>query len=94
MEIRIIPAYLGWSNPGTGPENMRLFACDKQQPTAPRWDGEHGRVIEQAIREQNVATEGGRFVLVYVGDRFTTDLIVDEATDAIRRALSGEPSGD
>lgn len=87
MDVQIIPAYLGWSNPGTGPENMRLYATDKDQPTKPRWDGEHGRVVEQALRELAIGNEGHRFLIVHVGDRFTTELVVEETTEAIRRLL-------
>ena len=85
--MQITPAVLGWSNPTTGPESLRLYATDKGK--SPRWDGEHGRVVEQALREQGGTGEGDRYLVVRVGDRFTSDAdmtaVMTAVMDVLRR---------
>lgn len=80
-ERLVIPAELGWANPDTGPENLRLYAGDISNP---RWAQPHARVAEQPLMEQE-SREGDRFLIVRVGDRFTPD----EAVEAIRQAILG-----
>jgi len=83
MKPTVIPAVLGWSNPDTGPADLRAYATD--QGPSPRWAKPHARVIEDALIEAG-CTEGDRLAIVIIGDRFT-----DVDVDAIRAALS-EPT--
>jgi hypothetical protein len=62
-----IPVKLGWSNPDTGPESMRLYALDAGDQ--PRWAEPHARVAETAIRELVGLNEGARGVLVMETER-------------------------
>jgi hypothetical protein len=63
----VVTAVLGWSNPDTGPLSLRLYATD--QGDDPRWAKPHARVAEQPFIETG-ATEGDRFVIARVGNRF------------------------
>lgn len=63
----VIPAKLGWSNPDTGPEEMRLYALDAG--SSPRWAQPHARTVETAIRETTAWCEGARAVVIVTGTR-------------------------
>lgn len=82
----VIPAYLGWGNPERDKVSLRLYATDNDD--SPRWDRnyEGGRVVEYAAVERE-ATEGDRFLVVRVGNRFTPDEAMQRVTDAVRIAL-------
>lgn len=58
----VVPVKLGWSNPDTGPEQMRLYALDAGP--SPRWAQPHARVAETAIREAYGLIEGARGTVV------------------------------
>ena len=66
----VIPVKLGWSNPDTGPEEMRLYALDAGPN--PRWAKPHARTAETALKAHSVAwTEGVRGTVImnkYRGD--------------------------
>lgn len=65
--LAVIPARLGWSNPDTGPEEMRLYALDAGD--SPRWAKPHARTVETAIRETAHWVEGTRATVVVTGTR-------------------------
>lgn len=64
----IIPAVLGWKNPGDDGSQLRLYALDAGE--GPRWskDSETGRTLELAAQVDG--NEGHRYLLVHVGDRY------------------------
>lgn len=84
----VIPARLGWGNPERDKVQLRLYATDKGD--SPRWDTDYpgGRVVEYAAVEQE-ASEGDRFLVVRVGDRFTDDETMRRVAEAIVSALGG-----
>lgn len=86
----IIPAILGWSNPKTaGGANVRLYATD--QGDSPRWAADGGRTIERAIMERDGGMfEGDRYLVVHLGDRFTSQELEDRVKAAIAKALAEE----
>lgn len=61
-EVVTIPVKLGWSNPDTGPEDMRLYALDAGP--SPRWVQPHARTAETALRETPAWIEGARGFVV------------------------------
>lgn len=61
-DVVTVPVVLGWANPDTGPESLRLYATDAG--SSPRWVKPHARVAETAIRETSRATEGCRGVVI------------------------------
>lgn len=61
----VIPAKLGWSNPDTGPEQLRLYALDVDNQ--PRWAKPHARTVETAIRDTEYWHEGQRAVVIVTG---------------------------
>jgi hypothetical protein len=64
----VTTAYLGWGNPERDAVQMRLYATDVDD--SPRWAPEQGgRVVEYACTEHG-ATEGDRFLVVRLGNRF------------------------
>jgi hypothetical protein len=62
----VVPVTLGWSNPDTGPTDLRLYALD--QGPAPRWVQPHARVAEVPLVERG-GTEGDRYVVIRTGGR-------------------------
>lgn len=93
----IIPAYLGWGNPARDKVQLRLYATDDGD--SPRWDERYvgGRVVEYAAVERFGPREGDRFLVVRVGDRFTSDEVMARITDAVLAALDAptqKPTGD
>jgi hypothetical protein len=86
MSDRVIPACLGWGNPERDKVQLRLYATDLD--ASPRWstDFPGGRVVEYAATERK-GTEGDRYLVVRVGNRFTTDEVVTQLTEAITEAL-------
>ena len=90
----IIPAYLGWGNGERDAVGLRLYATDREPATGPRWDSNcvGGRVVEYAVTERFGQAEGDVFLVVRVGDRFTTDEVIERTSQAIVRALA--TSGD
>lgn len=88
IEPTIIPAVLGWSNPGTaGGENVRLYALDKGD--SPRWDGD-GRTIERALIEHDEMPpymEGDRYLVVRIGDRYISDKDQQQIIEMIKSGL-------
>lgn len=62
-----VPVVLGWANPDTGPEQLRLYALDAGP--SPRWATPHARVVETALQQTTGAGEGCRGVVVIVEDR-------------------------
>lgn len=86
MSEGIIPACLGWGNPERDKVQLRLYATDKG--LSPRWAEETGgRVAEYAVVERFGPAEGDRFLIVRVGDRFTTDDEMNRITVAITKFL-------
>lgn len=84
--VIVLPAVLGWSNPDTGPESLRLYATD--QGCSPRWVKPHARVVETALRESPADTsEGDRYVVVRVGNRFTSDETTAACVVAVHNAI-------
>lgn len=89
----VVPAVLGWSNPDTGPENLRLYATDRGN--APRWVRPHARVVEQALRETAATGEGDRYLVIRLGTRFLSDDAAAAAALAVIAVISGqEPAAD
>lgn len=88
--MRVIPAYLGWGNPERDKVGLRLYATDHEDATAPRWDTAYlgGRVVEYAATERG-GTEGDRFLVVRVGNRFTSDEEMESVAAAVVAALEG-----
>jgi hypothetical protein len=86
-DYAVIPAYLGWRNePDRLP--LRLYATDDGD--SPRWDTRwpSGRVAEQAITERfGLNCEGDRYLVVRVGNRFTSDEMLQSVAAAVRKAL-------
>jgi hypothetical protein len=88
VNIHIVPAVLGWANPDTGPEQLRLYALDKGD--GPRWAKPHARVVETALRENATHYEGDRFLVVHIGkDRFVSPEQLEVAAMAVANALDG-----
>lgn len=89
----VIPAYLGWGNPERDTVQLRLYATD--EGSKDRWDDRFpgGRVVEYAVTERH-GTEGDRYLVVRVGNRFTTDGRMTEVTEAIESVLRPAVSGD
>lgn len=86
MSGDIIPASLGWANPERDAVGLRLYATDKGD--APRWDdAPGGRVAEYAVVERFGQAEGDRFLIVRVGDRFTTDATMHKVANAALHAI-------
>lgn len=87
---RITPAVLGWSNPVTaGGANVRLYATDVDN--GPRWAENGGRTVERAIVERDGGMfEGDRYLIVHLGDRFTTADVEARIAAAIAEALDAE----
>lgn len=85
----VIPAVLGWSNPDTaGGANVRLYALDVSGN--PRWAPDGGRTIERALIERDGGfSEGDRYLVVRIGDRFVDDTTQQKVTQAITAALDG-----
>lgn len=82
-----LPCTLGWSNPDTGPENVRLYALDAGP--SPRWAKPHARVAETAIREHDGGMrEGDRYLVVRVGDRFVDDDLIAYVADRIPQLVA------
>lgn len=84
----VVPCVLGWSNPGTGPESLRLYALDQGQ--SPRWARPKERVPEAALVEAG-AGEGWRCVVVAVGDRYTDERVVAAVQAALATIDVGAP---
>lgn len=84
----VIPCTLGWANPDTGPENVRLLALDAGP--SPRWAKPHARVAETAIREAGRPWEGDRYLVVQVGDRFVDDARLAALAERVRALLIEE----
>jgi len=61
-ETVTVPVKLGWSNPDTGPEGMRLYALDAGDQ--PRWAKPHARVAETALLAYGGLHEGCRGVVI------------------------------
>jgi hypothetical protein len=59
--VAVIPAVLGWANPDTGPNQMRLYALD--DGPNPRWAKPHARTLETALDESCGLFEGMHAVL-------------------------------
>jgi hypothetical protein len=80
---RVVPAYLGWGNPERDTVGLRLYATDRGE--SPRWDREFkgGRVAEYALP----GSEGDRYLIVHLGDRFTADEVAERVVAAIDAAL-------
>lgn len=81
--MTVIPAVLGWSNPTTGPAEVRVYAADVPNS---RWHGEHGRIVEDALTEQG-AHEGDRLLVVRLGGRFVSDEQRDEVAARVQAVL-------
>lgn len=81
----IIPAVLGWKNPARDDTSLRLYALDKA--SNPRWDGPAGRTAETAICETVGAYEGDRFLIVHLGDRFTSEDVIHEVEDRVKAMI-------
>jgi hypothetical protein len=84
----VIPCTLGWANPDTGPESVRLYALDAG--ASPRWAKPRARVAETAIREAGRPWEGDRYLVVQVGDRFVDDQRLADLGEQIRALLTEE----
>ena len=89
--IYSVTAKIGWSNPDTGPESMRLYATDRGD--SPRWDKPHARVVETAMREAGALLEGDRVVVVTIGSRFVDDELVERARVAAEEAVAAVLEG-
>lgn len=87
----VLPAVLGWANPDTGPENLRLYALDAGP--SPRWAKPHARVVEQAIVEYDGGQlrEGDRYLVVRLGSRFVDDDRVASILSRVAALLTEEP---
>lgn len=90
----VIPAYLGWGNPERDAVSLRLYATDAGD--SPRWDERFvgGRVAEYAVVDRLGQVEGDRFLVVHVGDRFTSDDEIERVSAAVREALRKEGPDD
>lgn len=86
--VIVLPAVLGWSNPDTGPESLRLYATD--QGGSPRWAKPHARVVETALRESPANTsEGDQYVVIRVGNRYTSGETIAACVVAVHNAVYG-----
>lgn len=87
----IIPAVLGWKNPGDDGSQLRLYALDAGN--APRWskDSETGRTLELAAQVDG--NEGHRYLLVYLGDRYTDQATIDAFAEHVEQ-IHAETFGD
>jgi len=84
--MRILKAVLGWANPDTERDNLRMYALD--QGDSPRWAPRGGRTIEYAlITNFGEHREGDRYLIVRLGDRFVSDELIERVTAAIEREL-------
>jgi hypothetical protein len=84
----VIPCTLGWANPDTGPESLRLYALNAGP--SPRWAKPHARVAETAIREAGRPWEGDRYLIVQIGDRFVDDDTLAALAERVRALLTEE----
>jgi hypothetical protein len=88
----VIPAVLGWRNPDDDGKSLRLYALDRG--SSPRWDRQSsptGRTIECALvstdpREYGRG-EGDRYLVVRLGDRFTSPEAADRIAARIEHLL-------
>ena len=88
----VMPAYLGWKNGPDDGQNLRLYACDKEKPTAPRWsqDTPVGRTIEKGLTEHyGPDKEGDRYLVVHIGDRFVPDEVLQDLAWKFQDLLAG-----
>lgn len=91
-EPTVLPAVLGWSNPSTAEESVRLYALDAGP--SPRWAPEGGRTVERAIAEQAVGgalgedfpAEGDCYLVVRVGRREVGPYLEDLA-ESVRQFI-------
>jgi hypothetical protein len=84
-----VAAKLGWSNPDTGPEPLRLYATDRGD--SPRWASPHARTVETALIEYGVE-EGARAVVVTLPAGITS-LQLDQCALACLGAVAAVLAG-